>query len=299
MWPVHEGESTMNRTSFAFALLAAVGFATSANATSLYFQGFESTTNGWIVSTGGDNNGAINRVSSGGGSLGLTAPDGSHYAEVTNDTNGYQAGYGSGGFTYLNGDGVTAPPYPGSSFSQSISIYIDTSLNSNNQEAYWIDMSPSSVSADGVGCDPFACSDEHNFRLTYTGSSVEVMIDGGTSAAYTIGSSGWYTFQDTYAMGATPTSLVNTDMNIFNASNVLLSSTAVLANSDGGTLQSWNLAGPGYIWLPVWQNGFSNNVLGIDDVRADAADVPEAPTLALFAAAMLLAAGLRSRKTKA
>ena len=124
---------------------------------------------------------------------------------------------------------------------------------------------------------------------SYTGSSVQVSTDGSTSPALTITSSGWYTFQDTYAKGATPSSLVNTDLNIFDDTNTLLSSTALLGNSDGSTLTSDNLAGPGYIWLPVWQDGFSNDIIGIDNVRADA--VPEPSALALLAAGLVCLMG--------
>ena len=282
--------------STGLACLVAAG---SAHAAPLYFQGFETDTSGWTLQPGGDGNGSITQVPSGGGSLGLTAYQGSSYAEVHNNTNSYQSpGYGSGGFSFLNGDGVTAPPYPGSSFSQSISVYINVNTPAPTipgVAAFWIDMSPSLVGPDGVGCDPAACSDEHNFNLIYTGSSVQVSTDG-TPTGLTINSSGWYTFQDTYAKGSTPSSLVKTDQNVFSASGTLLSSTAALGNSDGGTLTSNNLAGPGYIWLPVWQNGFSNDIIGIDNVRADA--VPEPSAFALLAAGLACLMGFGIARTQ-
>lgn len=274
-----------------FVLLAGVGCtaAINANATPLYFQGFETDTNGWVVSTGGDNDGAVTRTQSGGGSLGLTAFDGSYYAETRNDTNDYQLGYGTGGFSALGGDGINPTPYPGADFSQSISVYINTSTpapTNPSVPAFWIDMTPSALTPDGVpGCGAaFACSDEHNFQLYYDGSDVRIGTDGNIPNL-TITTSGWYTFVDTYAKGATPASLVMTDEDVFDASGNLLSSASYLGNSDGKTLASSNLGGPGYIWLPVWQNGFSNNLLGIDDVRADA--VPEPPALALLVTALL------------
>lgn len=277
----------------ASAGLACLLAAGAAHAAPLYFQGFETDTSGWTAESGGDGNGSITQVPSGGGSLGLTAFQGGSYAEVHNGTNAYAPGYGTGGFSFLNGDGVTPPPYPGRSFSQSISVYINVATpapSAPGVPAFWIDMSPSSVAPDSVGCFPAACSDEHNFRLTYTGSSVQVSTDGSVTPALTINSSGWYTFQDTYAKGATPSSLVNTDLNIFDASNTLLSSTAVLGDSDGGTLTSSNLAGPGYIWLPVWQDGFSGDLLGIDNVRADVA-APEPPAISLLAAGLICLMG--------
>lgn len=257
-------------------------------ADALYYQGFETNTAGWNADPGGDNNGGITRVASGGGLLGLNADNGSYYGEVQNSTNAYMPGYGTGGFSSLNGNGITPPPYPGWSFSQSISVYVNVATpapTDPNVAAFWIDMAPSSIVDDGVHCYPFACSDEHNFQLTYNGSSVSVSTDAsGGSPVLSINTSGWYTFQNTYSKGTTPTSLVSTDMNIYNAAGDLVSSTAALGNSDGSTLLSDNLAGPGYIWLPVWQDGFSNDVLGIDNVRADA---PEPASFAIFATALL------------
>ena len=57
------------------AVLAGLGTTGSGFASPLYFQGFETNTSGWNVDTGGDNNGGITRVASGGGVLGLNAPN--------------------------------------------------------------------------------------------------------------------------------------------------------------------------------------------------------------------------------
>jgi hypothetical protein len=53
----------------------------------------------------------------------------------------------------------------------------------------------------------------------------------------------------------------------FNAAGDLLSSSAPICDSDGGTLLSSNLVGTGYRWPPVWQDGFSGDNLGIDNMR--------------------------------
>ena len=127
--------------------------------------------------------------------------------------------------------------------------------------------------------------------ITFDGTSVAVTTDGSGTPALTISTPGWYTFQNTYTKGATPTSLVEKDMNIFDAAETLLSSTLVLGNSDGGTLESANLAGPGYIWLPVWQDGFSNDLLRIDNVRADATPAPEPGSMVLLTSGLVLAVG--------
>ena len=278
----------VTKTCLSTAVLAALMLAAApADATPLYFQGFETGTSGW--------SGTVAQEPSGAG--GITALNGSYYANVSNNEDSYQPGYGTGGFSFFEGDGLTPPPYPGSAFSESLSIYIDVATPSPSlpEAAFWVDMTPSSVTPDGVGCDPAACSDEHNFNLFYNGSSVSIGVDG-SAPVYSITTSGWYTFQGTFAKGATPTDLVQTDMNILDSSGALLSSTALLANSDGSTLESSNLAGPGYIWLPVWQNGFSQDVLAIDNVRADTIGVPEPATLVLFGAGLGLLGFARHRR---
>ena len=63
-------------------VLLSFAAAATASATSLYFQGFESDTSGWAPNTSGTSAGSIRRVASGGGTLGLTAFDGSYYAEA-------------------------------------------------------------------------------------------------------------------------------------------------------------------------------------------------------------------------
>jgi uncharacterized membrane protein len=64
----------------------------------------------------------------------------------------------------------------------------------------WIDDSPSSSSPGDVGSGGIGYGGGHNFRLTYTGSSVAVTADGSTPLA-TITQSGWYVFQMIYAKG--------------------------------------------------------------------------------------------------
>lgn len=276
----------MRKQALLIGAMAGAAFAfgvAPASAAPLYFQGFESDTAGWHADTGG----AINRVAS--GTAGIPAFDGSFYGDVQNARDQYLPGYGSGGFSWFEGNGSTPPPYPGSGFSESISAYINVTTPPPTDAAdagFSISMTPSSITSDGVGCYPAACSDEQLFRLFYSGSSVNVEINGTT--VQTIGTSGWYTFQITYQKGATPTSLVTNEMNIFNASGNLLSSTAASGDMEGGTLESSNLAGPGYVWLPQWQDGFSGDHLAIDDVRADAIPTPEPASLALLGAGLCL-----------
>jgi hypothetical protein len=244
--------------------------------TTLYFQGFETDTSGWFPDTNGSPAGSITQVASGGGTLGLTAPDGSYYAEVANSPNAYSnesglpPGYGTGGYSVFGYS--SAPAYPGSPFTQSIDVYVDTSLTmgAGVQQGFWIDDAPSST-------DPYDVTNnggtgyggEHNFRLAYNGGSVAITLDGETTPLYTVTTSGWYDFEFLYSQSdANPTDISNTTLTIATIAGTVLGSQVLENNADGETLENQYLAGPGYTWLPVWANGFSNNVLGIDDVQA-------------------------------
>ncbi len=230
--------------------LAALAVADAPGAGSLAFQGFETNTGDWTPIT--------TRVASGGGSLHLTAPSGNYYAELTNIHDSYLPGFGGAEYSYF---GFTTPqPYPGY-FSQSIGMYVFANWAPAvyNGPGVWIDMSPTQNNYGG----------EHNFRLTPTGSSVMVTVDGQTAPIATITTSGWYKFQMTYQKGPNPTDLVSTNMNVFSSNQNLVGTATVVSNSPGGPLYSQDLGGPGYVWIAVWPNGWANDVLAIDDVRAD------------------------------
>lgn len=234
--------------------LTAVGLlGANASATLNNFQGFETDTGDWVASAG------ITRVASGGGSLGLTASSGKYYAALQNFHDGYQSGYGDAGYSFYGGaDSV----YHGA-FYQAIDVYIDVNwapAAAPYSASFWIDMTP-------YHGDPNNYGAEHNFHITALGSSVAVSVDGQGAPIATITQSGWYTFMMTYRKAANSTDPVITDMNIYDASLALVATTTVYANSPGGPFLSSDLRGNGYVWITLWQNGFADDLLGIDNVR--------------------------------
>jgi hypothetical protein len=249
---------------------------------SIAFNGFETGTGDWsfIVSgQTGDANGSITQTASGAGPLGLTAFDGSFYGTVHGNTNGIGPGLANGGSSFFGFD-TSIPPYPGSAFSQETTVYINVNTpapTNPSSPAFWVDNSPSSSSPSDSSSGGIGYGGEHNFRLTYTGSQVMVSADGVTPLA-TITTSGWYTFEFIYSKGPTGTSLAQTQLILLNSNGHQVGAAATeLDNSDSDPLESQYLLGPGYTWLTNWQNNFSDDLLGIDDVAADTvgSTVPE------------------------
>lgn len=261
-------ESTMERkimTRRKLTVIATVFLLTSfAAATQNYYQGFETNTGDWVASQ------AITRVPSGGGALGLPASSGSYYAELQNLHDGYgYPGFGDGGSSdYGGADNV----YHGD-FYQAIDIYIKADWAQpadTGDPSFWLDMTP-------YHADPNNYGAEHNFRFTATGSSVTVKVDGQATPFATITTSGWYTFVMTYRKAPNPSDPVITDMLIYNHSGALVGSTTVTATSPGGPFASSDLKGNGYVWITLWQNGFANDVLALDNQRTGLLPYPAVP----------------------
>jgi hypothetical protein len=233
-----------------------------------FLQGFETDTAGWNAYD------VTTRTISGGGSLGLIASSGSYYAEVSNKQNAYGYSCGMGGFSYYGGKGLT---YNGP-FYQSIDVYIDTEWNAvplGGNPAFWIDMCPYRLNTDNYGA-------EQNFRVWVPGDGqVQVSASGQTDKMTTITSSGWYTFEMVFRHGTNANDYVETDLNIYDAAHNLLGTETLSATSPGGPLYNSDLRGNGYVWLSVWQNGFANDILAIDNLRTGV--IPEPATMSLLA----------------
>lgn len=239
-------------TACVFIACGAIFFPSAAKAQNLAFEGFETNTGDWTPIT--------TRVPSGGGTLQIPAASGNWYGELTNVHDSYSVGYGGAEFSYFGFP--STPSYTGD-YSQSISLYVfaDWPTAINNGPGVWVDMSGGHL-AGNFGA-------EHNFHLTPTGSSVIVTADGQVNPIVTITKTGWYTFQMTFKKGKLPTDLVSTDMNVRDHNGNLLGTTLVVSDSPSGPLLSQDLKGPGYVWITVWPNGFANDVMAIDGVRAD------------------------------
>jgi len=219
-----------------------------------FLDGFEVDTAVWTPAQG------ITRFGSNEGTLGIPASGGDHYAEVQNQVDGYQTGYGDAGHSFYGGKGTE---YLGD-FYQAIDVYIDATWDPPavpSVPAFWIDMTPHHA-------DPANYGAEHNFQLTATGSQVDVTVDGQASPIASITSSGWTNFLMTFEKGAAADDPVVTRMLVRNAQHDILGQAAVAATSPGGPFQSQDLLGNGYVWITVWQNGFGGDVLGIDNLES-------------------------------
>jgi len=134
--------------------------------------------------------------------------------------------------------------------------------------------------------------DEHNFRLTFDGTSVRGNDRRLLHSALTNLHAGLVHLPEYLHPGATPTSLVEADMNIFDATDTLLSSTAVLGNSDGGMLESANPRGTWlYLAAPSGRTASPTTLLGIDNVARRRNTGAEPASIVLLTSGLVLAAG--------
>ncbi len=216
------------------------------------FQGFETGTGDWVFDDGGVVSG---RVASGGGTLHVPSASGSYHAELANVHDAYLPGYGTAGYSFFDG---RDPVYQGA-FYQAIDVYINPAWSGLG---FWIDMSPADIDSTSL----YAA--EGNFRLTADGSSVAVQAINGSTLA-NITTPGWYSFEMVWSKGATPTDLINMDLNLYDSTSTLLGTESFLATFPQGTHpgQSQYLGNNSYVWLTVWQNGFAKDVIAIDNVR--------------------------------
>ena len=287
----HTTRTTRRALIFALSLAASalLALSSAASADTLYSNGFEPGdpgTRDFYDSTTNAQGADITIVPNGEGTLGLTAPSGTHYAEITNVDDTYQApppspGYGESVYTdygaqanHNNGIVTNGPFY------ESTAYYINTSWAAaspnNNYQGFWIDTTPN--------MDP-GYLDETNFRIVDTGNgSIGVQFVGlNGSGSTTITSSGWYTFKTTFENDGSGNVL-----NVMSVSDSL--GNVVGSYAADSSLPFSALTGTNYgDWTTVWQDGFAGDVLGIDNVEVGSI-TPE-PSIVVSLAG-LAAAGL-------
>lgn len=232
----------------------------SAQATVMWSQDFETDTSGW---SSGGSYGAINRVGSGGGTLGLTSADGSFHAEVS------QTDYGPYSFFAGNSD-VWPGPY-----TASIDIFLDTSWSSGSG----FDYSVASSRSDGNHLRDFI------FQVTMDSSTGGLLVAGSNNTNFDpkenlengnhveIVDSGWYTFEHQfYDIGGS----LAVDLVLFSDTGTELFRET--RNNTGDTIPGV-VGGNRYAWFT---NIDIDNGIGIDNHSLTVSSVPEPASLAML-----------------
>src|SRR5579862_8836165 len=195
----------------------------SAKATTLYYyDGFEPTQPqgaDFYDSTTNTQGLGITVVPNGGGTLHLTAPNGTHYAEITNTDDTYQTGYGESVYTDYGAQRLGSGVVTSNGFYESTAYYINTGWAAaspdNNYEGFWIDSTPAT--------DP-GYVDETNFRIVDTGNgTIGVQFVGLNGIGSTsITTSGWYTFRTTFE--ESPTGNIRNIMSVISQTGTVIGS---------------------------------------------------------------------------
>lgn len=200
-------------------------------------------------------------------------PSGSGYTIINNLDPSQDAGaYNFYGYTSYNTGGA-------SQVSQSIAVYLDPTLASQQSGAFWIDMVPDATINTSAYNTPQLWGAENNFRINGTGSGITIKANGSSTSFADLTVAAWYNFQITWSQGATATDPVLATLSVYNLNTSSLVGSTTHINSGDLTAdnQSQNLGGVGYVWLTEWADGFAGNSLNVADLNASA--VPEANTI--------------------
>ena len=255
----------------------------SAQGSTVFFQGFETDADGWIKY-----NSPINRVSS--GTDGIASSSGSFHAiisEIPDPDDSKPENSFTGAFTRFDGYRDT---WTGG-FTASIDIYLDTTWSPGSGFDY-------SVAANGSDGDH---QRDFIFHVTSDTSTGNLLVGGNNNSNFevienleesinyfSVTSSGWYTFQhDFYDYGD---GTLACDLNLKDANgNVLYTETRnspadVLATEIGGNRYGW------FTFVDV-EGG-----LAVDNTELNAVPIPAAAWL--FGTGILGLVGLRRKQLK-
>ena len=223
-------------------------------------------------------------VSSGGGSLHLTAPEGSHYLELANLNDDWIPGFG-GDRAQTRAPNTRTGVYQGGWF-QAVSIYVDPAwpLPANTADiAFGLDSAPwQAGGSDGVW------SAERILWATVLpgGAGVQITENGASSThplIATITKAGWYTFAiDWYKSGG----YITNSFVVGDESNQIVMG-EVDDYQSASPVSDTLLGDPRNIFWFIGQNNWPDptDLLGVDNLRAKLGlyRVPEPASLALLA----------------
>jgi hypothetical protein len=257
-----------------------------AQAAPLYFNGFETDTQGWSNT---------NRVSSGTG--GVASATGAFHANAGSSGSVFTQ---FGGYNFGAGNAV---PTAFQGYQTSVDIYLD--MNGGWANDTRLDFSSAINNAGGTflrdfifnggfyndATGPGANTNRFVFSASNNSQPGSAFAKNPDRSPIAISTTGWYTFQHTFYDNA---GVLAVDMEIFNASDVVVGSWTL-----GGTDQITGVGGNRYGWFNYNQFGtrlaFDNVSLTISPLTAD---VPEPGSLALVGLA-LAGLGIARRKRAA
>ncbi len=149
-------------------------------------------------------------------------------------------------------------------------------LHNQAADAFWMVEAPRNTSK------LYDYSDEQNFQFSVpTQGTVNVTINGSLPLA-TITQSGWYAFVETFETGGT---YIQHNFLVYSVPSAGMPQ-LVASNANTSAMLSSNLGAIGLEWLTLWQNGFANDVLAIDNIQSGLLPfmpVPEPSAMALVA----------------
>ena len=230
-------------------------FGAAAAAGPVFEQGFEVDTAGWFDNSTGWN-GQVNRVGSGGGTLGLTSASGGFHAEFS------EAGDGTSGFTRFDGYRTAF----GAGFTAENTVYLDVNAATGSGFDY-------SVAANG---QDNAHQRDFIFHVTKDTSTQKLLVGGSNNSNfnpredleninhYEVTTSGWYTLQHVFRNDG---GVLAVDLNLLDAlGNVLFTET----RSDGSDLIATEVGGNRYGWF----THITDMTVGVDDTTLTLAIIP-------------------------